>query len=284
RRKNLTEDEKLTKIFSAIHDLNWSLGDFLFHAFCWQEALGKLVSRSHSVATTVQKCLSGNSTHYLAEIIEGWISCKDGRVDKFKDDNGTDMYSTTKPYMEIRPIRQCRAKLRREASNAVDVKNGLHVTSICQNGVDAIETDQDWADIGASTASTTAEILKHHQPLAFHFISVIAGQAEPDANALDFSRNSQAKCLALARGLLYFAASAPVDFFAYESRVSTMPAYTTTYKALKPLADRSAAHLRTVGADPLKWGVIILDNVQAYRRKRDMRISGTDSMTIGTAA
>ncbi|KAJ7583156.1 hypothetical protein C8J56DRAFT_1054903 [Mycena floridula] len=223
------------------------------------------------------------------------------------------MYSTTKPYLEIRPIRQCltsfatqmcRAKLRREASNAVDVKNGLHVTSIRQNGVDPVETDQDWADIGASTASTTAEILKHHQPLAFHFISVIAGQAESDANgviaprkrrpiemvvthalgALDFSRNSQARCLALAHGLLYFAASAPVDFFTYESRVGTMPAYTTTYKALKQLADRSAARLRTVGADPLKWGVVILDNVQAYRRKRDMRIGGTDSMTTGTAA
>ncbi|KAJ7599482.1 hypothetical protein C8J56DRAFT_881920 [Mycena floridula] len=32
-RKNLTEDKKLTKIFSAIHDLNWSIGDFLFYAF-----------------------------------------------------------------------------------------------------------------------------------------------------------------------------------------------------------------------------------------------------------
>ncbi|KAJ7580007.1 hypothetical protein C8J56DRAFT_1058311 [Mycena floridula] len=313
RRKNLTEDEKLTKIFGAIHDLNWSLGDFLFHAFRWQEAPGKLVSRSHSVATTVQKFLSGNSTHYPAEIIEGWISCKDGRVDEFKDDNGTDMYSTTKPYTEIRPIRQCltsfaaqmcQEKLRREARKAVDVKNGLHVTSIRQNGIDAIETDQDWADIGASTASTTAEILKHHQPLAFHFMSVIAGQAEPDANgviaprkrrpiemvithalgALDFSRNSQAKRLALARGLLYFAASAPVDLFAYESRVGTMPAYTTIYKALKHLADQSAARLRTVGADPLKWGVVILDNVQAYKCKRDMRIGGVDSMTTGTAA
>ncbi|KAJ7573714.1 hypothetical protein C8J56DRAFT_1008216 [Mycena floridula] len=274
----------LTKIFGAIHDLNWSLGDFLFHAFRWQEAPGKLVSQSHSVTTTVQKFLSGNSTHYPAEIIEGWISCKDSRVDEFKDDNGTDMYSTTKPYTEIRPIWQCltsfaaqmcQEKLRREARKAVD----------------------DWADIGASTASTTAEILKHHQPLAFHFMSVIAGQAEPDANgviaprkrrpiemvithalgALDFSRNSQAKRLALARGLLYFAASAP-------SRVGTMPAYTTIYKALKHLADQSAAHLRTVGADPLKWGVVILDNVQAYKRKRDMRIGGVDSMTTGTAA
>ncbi|KAJ7592366.1 hypothetical protein C8J56DRAFT_739845, partial [Mycena floridula] len=99
-----TEDEKLTKIFGAIHDLNWSLGDFLFHAFRWQEAPGKLVSRSHSVSTTVQKFVSGNLTHYPAEIIEGWISCKDGCVDEFKDDNGTDIYSTTKPYTEIRPV------------------------------------------------------------------------------------------------------------------------------------------------------------------------------------
>ncbi|KAJ7593958.1 hypothetical protein C8J56DRAFT_777759 [Mycena floridula] len=258
----------------------WTIGDLLFHLFSLHDEDGHPVSRSQSVGGMVQKYLSGQTTHFPGEILQSWLSCKDGQIDEFKDDDGFQMYDTMTPYTEIKPIRQCltsfaaqicRDKLRREATKAVNIKT---------------------------------EILKQNQRLAFDFMSAIAGKGDPDENgviavrkkcptdmvvihalaALDFTRNCQAKRLPLARGLLYFASSAPVDLFAYESRIGTMPAYNTVYNSLNGLADCGAERIRDIGTDANKWGIVIIDNVQAYRKHRDMRIGNGPGMATGTVA
>ena len=88
----------------------------------------------------------------------------------------------------------------------------------------------------------------------------------------------------LARGLLYFASSAPVDLFAYSSRIGEMPAYSTISNTLQGLSDQEAAVTTSHGRDPTKFGVLQFDNVQNYLRQRDPRIGRENKMNIGIAA
>ena len=88
----------------------------------------------------------------------------------------------------------------------------------------------------------------------------------------------------LARGLLYFASSAPVDLFAYGSRTGEMPAYSTISNTLQGLSDQEAAVTTSHGRDPTKFGVLQFDNVQNYLRQRDPRIGRENKMNIGIAA
>lgn len=103
-------------------------------------------------------------------------------------------------------------------------------------------------------------------------------------SALNFARNNEARLLPLARGLLYFAFSAPSDLFAYSSRVGEMPAYTTIRRALKGLSDHEAAVTLAHGQDPTTTGFLQSDNVQNYLRQRDPRIGRTNTMNVGLAA
>ena len=68
----------------------------------------------------------------------------------------------------------------------------------------------------------------------------------------------------LARGLLYFASSAPVDLFAYGSRIGEMPAYSTISNTLQGLSDLEGAVTTSHGCDPTKFGVLQFNNVQIY--------------------
>ena len=77
----------------------------------------------------------------------------------------------------------------------------------------------------------------------------------------------------LARGLLYFAFSAPADLMAYGSRIGDMPAYSTIYNALKGLAAHKATITASRASNTQKWGFLQFDNVQNYTRQRDHRIA-----------
>ncbi|KAJ7574896.1 hypothetical protein C8J56DRAFT_802350 [Mycena floridula] len=193
RKPPKSHSKKLEIILASIQSVDWTLGDFLFHLFQWKDKNGKTILRSASLGKTVEHFLAGHTTHFPGEILESWLTCPDGRVGDFRDDDGFQMYSTVTPFTEIKPVRQCltsfaaqisRDKLRREAQKAVDIENGLHVTSIRHNGRDKLETDQTWSEVGASTATRTGQIIQQYQRLAFHFLSVIAGEPAPDKNGV----------------------------------------------------------------------------------------------------
>jgi hypothetical protein len=101
---------------------------------------------------------------------------------------------------------------------------------------------------------------------------------------LAFARNQQARLLQIAKGILFFALSAPADLFAYESRIGNIPSYSSIYNALRSLAFQEANTTREIGRDPSKWGILRLDNVQQYIRQRDLRIGRENTMNIGIAA
>ena len=102
--------------------------------------------------------------------------------------------------------------------------------------------------------------------------------------SLNFSRSHLANLVPLARGLLYFSLSAPYDLYLYNSRIGATPAYSTVYRAMENLASDEAATLKAHGCNPVKFGIVILDNVQTYHLQRDSRIGRENTIKIGVAA
>ncbi|KAJ3833532.1 hypothetical protein F5878DRAFT_632614 [Lentinula raphanica] len=102
--------------------------------------------------------------------------------------------------------------------------------------------------------------------------------------SLNFSLNRRANWLPVARGIFYFSTSAPVDIFAYESRIGTMPAYSTIYEILRELGEKEGLASCAAGADPKRWGKVVFDNTQRNLRQRDMRAGRENKMSIGIAA
>jgi hypothetical protein len=85
-------------------------------------------------------------------------------------------------------------------------------------------------------------------------------------------RSNKARLLPFAKGILYFACSVPFDIVSYNSRVGNMPAYTTIWKSLIGLSEQESVYVESHGRDEMKWGRIVMDNVQNYHKQRDMRI------------
>lgn len=103
-------------------------------------------------------------------------------------------------------------------------------------------------------------------------------------SSLNFNRSQAASLLPTAQGIYYFAFSAPVDLYSYNSRKGAMPAYSTISKTLLGLSDQAASDTLKHGLDPTKFGKIVFDNVQNYHRQRDFRIGRENKLNIGMAA
>ncbi|KAH7881925.1 hypothetical protein F5I97DRAFT_1817947 [Phlebopus sp. FC_14] len=67
-----TPEAKLATIFHSIQDVNWSFGDFLFHAFSRSSAQAQN-DGSHLHTTYVDKFLKGGNTHGVGAILRLWL-------------------------------------------------------------------------------------------------------------------------------------------------------------------------------------------------------------------
>jgi hypothetical protein len=166
--------EKLDKLFDAIHDLDWTLGDFLHHVFTHQDEDKTHIPRSQRHGNIVQRYISGNTTHGVGQIIESWLTSPDGRrgVDE------ADLFDIETPYREIKPVRvaltafaaqACSDFIGRESRAATDKSGGLHAHISAEDGVDEME----WSDLGDAIRAAR-ESLQSIQQLAFHFLKIIA--------------------------------------------------------------------------------------------------------------
>ena len=211
-------------------------------------------------------------------------------------------------------------RLVKEATQAVRSSSGLHAVVSRKSSLQKAE----WVDIGATTVPDVAGILQLQQPLTWEYLTSIAARKprvrkgvvcvrknRPVESvsifissflpgevihqkylkvcthalaALNFSRNQQARRLPVAKGILFFAVSAPVDLFSYESRIGNMPSYSSIYRTLRSLADQETAATQAHGRDASKWGIMWIDNVQQYIRQRDLRIGRENQMKVGIAA
>ncbi|TEB25344.1 hypothetical protein FA13DRAFT_1796456 [Coprinellus micaceus] len=102
--------------------------------------------------------------------------------------------------------------------------------------------------------------------------------------SLLYKHNSEARLLPLAVRLLAFAYSTPADFMAYCSHIAMMPAYTTISKSLKLFAADQFVHIQAHGAGVSTAGLIQANNVQNYKRARDLHIGSINKMNISLAA
>ncbi|KAG6824881.1 hypothetical protein H0H92_005539 [Tricholoma furcatifolium] len=188
-------------------------------------------------------------------------------------------------------------QLVKEAKAVVKPDSGLHVSRKKQTANKTM-----WMDIGSATVARVSDIIQRHQPLTWGFLMAIASSERtsvtgnavrkrrpPDMvcahaiSALNFSRNNEARLLPLTRGLLYFAFSAPVDLFAYGSRIGEMPAYSTIYRALINFSAHEAAIISAHASNPQTAGCAQIDNVQNYLLQRDHRIGRENKMNVGIA-
>ncbi|KAH9931747.1 hypothetical protein B0H21DRAFT_813891 [Amylocystis lapponica] len=270
--------EKLAHVFAALKDVRWNLSEFLYYAFQFKD--DGIQHRTTSHAAYIQHFLHGRSSYTPATIIDIWFRHPDGRVPADSDDIAY-MYSTSVPFMDIKPVRPAlsafaaqlvRDKLVSEADAAIKPENGLHAS----------------------------RIIRRHQPLTWGYILAICERSQakrPARNkrpanivavntisSLNFSRSNRANLFPLAHGLLYFSLSAPFDLFHHNSRIGMMPAYNTIYKALEDLAAHEAMVVEALGRDDKRAGTIWCDNVQNYLRQRDARIGRENVLNIGIAA
>jgi hypothetical protein len=299
------------------------LAEFLYQLFRTRDGRGEEIHRTDQHAKYAQHFIQGTGKYTAGMILECWLKSPDGRLSNVSESATDLMYSTAStPYTNIKNVRAAltsfavqivHKKLIAEAKQAVKPSSGLHA-SAKKKATQQVE----WSDIGAATVSQVAQIIKKHQPLTWHYMMSIAqpetrggretGQRRPASAvseatltplgnisdrstqvithailALNFAHNNEARLLLLARGLLYFAFSAPADLFAYSSRIGEMPAYSTISRALSGLSSHEAKVTLTQAQDPTSVPALQIDNVQNYLGQRDLRIGRENKMNVGIA-
>jgi hypothetical protein len=248
-------------------------------------------------------------TYGPADILNNWMQHPYG-ADKRHSDF---MYSTSVPYLEIKPIRPAltafaaqmvKAKMIHEAESAIKLFSGLHVPVTHKQQTTSSGLKLEWPDIGAATFDKVQGIIRDKQPLTWSLIMEIASRPPRVRNdikiisqkrppqiisthiisTLNFSRSSSANLLLLATGLLYFTSSASYDLFRHHARVGDMPAYTTIMQAMHVLSEHEAERTLLHGTDADSIGVIRLDNVQNYLIQRNPAIGRENKLNIGLSA
>ncbi|KAJ6592012.1 hypothetical protein B0H10DRAFT_2233056 [Mycena sp. CBHHK59/15] len=299
----LTTHQKLDKLFDLLKEMEWTLGETLHHLFAHRDSENYPIPRSQRQGLIVEVYLSGRSTYTVSGILEAWLTSPYGR-----GHSNQLMFDTETPYLTILPVRHalsafaaqtCAESLQHDSSDAVKKTAGL------------------WAINGLTLEPPFNKqiALRENQCLAMHFMRIIA-EPEPRSRkgvltvrksrprehvvtsclaSLTFCKNDQARLLPLARGILYLSSNVPMDIISYGSRIANMPAVNTIKAALKGFSDQKAVAIRTRGRDvsvvtdsngrrTTMAKKLIFDNVQHFRRQRELRVGRENSMIIGIAA
>ena len=315
--------DKLNCFFAFLQDtLKWTFGELLYHASKGKSpgVKRKLGPDGNSLVTSnlkevkwnssiIQHFMHGRGTYGPADILNNWMQHPYGADER----QSHLMYSTTVPYLEIRPVRPAltafaaqtvKAKIIHEAESAVKLSSGLHVAVTRKQQKKSLEMRLDWPDIGAATFDKVQGIIQEKQPLTWSLIMEVASQPPRVQNSikiicqkrppqiiathiistLNFSWSSSANLLPLATGLLYFASSASYDLFRHHAHVGDMPAYSMIMKAMCVLSECEVEKTLQHGADVDSIGVIRLDNVQNYLIQRNPAIGHENKLNIGLSA
>ncbi|KAG1750427.1 uncharacterized protein EDB91DRAFT_1244005 [Suillus paluster] len=276
-----TNGSKLAYILCAIEHVNWTLAEFLYHAFRPPLKGDKSTSRTSSHAAYVQHFLRGRTKYTPADIIHAWFHSPDGILSE-NDPELNFMFAITPPYTDLKGVRPAlssfaaqtvKQKLVADIKHAVRPGNGLHVSFAPSES----RQSSDWDDIGSMTVTKIEETLRKEQPLAMVLLEAIATGPQRKhrgkdtqrrirpvrlvcthaLSSLAFCHSTHAQALPMARGIHEFALSIPYDLFVYNSRIGTSPSYSAIYRALQMLSN--------------------------YLRQRDSRIGRSNIMNIGLA-
>ncbi|KAJ6539941.1 hypothetical protein B0H10DRAFT_1971182 [Mycena sp. CBHHK59/15] len=100
---------------------------------------------------------------------------------------------------------------------------------------------------------------------------------------MNFCRSETANLQPLARGILYFGSSAPVELMNYNCRIGSMPAPQTTRRSMIALSNEEANITKAHSADPDTVGFLLVDNCQNYHKQNDLRVGRESVMNVGMA-
>ncbi|KAJ6631592.1 hypothetical protein B0H10DRAFT_1938439 [Mycena sp. CBHHK59/15] len=179
----------------------------------------------------VSGVLGGRAKYTPSDILTCWMASPDG-VLPVHSPRLADMFSTRKMYTDIGPVRPALTSfalqtvgkfVAQRAEQAVQVSSGLH----------------------ASVTSNRAEKV------------IIHALAD-----LLFCRSQHANLFQLARGILYFGSSVPVEIMAYNCRIGNMPSYSTIHRSLQGLSAEEGRITSAHGCDPTTAGILLFDNIQ----------------------
>ncbi|TFY79571.1 hypothetical protein EWM64_g4441 [Hericium alpestre] len=248
----------------------------------------------------------GRNTHHAIDIVDAWFKHSYGRP---KGEEKDMMYSTDMPAKDIKGARATissfaaqlvEKQLVREMENVIKPSSGLHVITQSKTGKHAL----DWERLGPELFDNVATILQEHQPLAWHLLIQMASRrprvhegevlireqhpVEPIImdvlSCIAYSRSNRAKLLPMAHGMHHFASGAHSSLYRINSRLATMPAYSTIRGALVDMAKKEAAHVRELGKSEKAWFWLVTDNVQWFSKRWEPSMTQQSQMLKGMAA
>ncbi|TFK48603.1 hypothetical protein OE88DRAFT_1683868, partial [Heliocybe sulcata] len=294
--------EKLDEINAMLSKFRWTLGEFLYYTFQPESDLkdkkGEPIKRSLSHSQRVASFLGGRSNYLPIQILQAWYKSPYGWPD---DQTRALMFSTAVSATDIGPSRPAissfaaqlvEKQLIKEAEAAVGTSSGLVVKSTSKTGDALLQ----WSDVGAGTNAEVESLLRSHQPLTWHYLRKIAWRGTERKirpvkhvcghvlSILNYSRTHEAKRMALARGLVYFASGAPYRLYRMNSRVAFLPSYSTVLRTLQTLADQAKTTIETLGRSKDCWMMLRLDNVQRYAKQWEASMGQDSQMLKGMAA
>jgi hypothetical protein len=168
-------------VFKLLQDFNWTIGDFLYHAFRVRDEKGDIIkSRSEAHAKMASRFLTGLCRHTPAHIVEIWVKSPWGIPKKGHQERDA-MFSTEHDFRTLKAARPgltsfavqiVREQLEKDIRRAVQKASGLHTFT---TGARKISEE----NYGAQTFTETMEILKQHQPLAWNLMVNLAMPHSP---------------------------------------------------------------------------------------------------------
>ena len=69
----MTMEQKLQVVFAAISSTNWTIGEFLYHAFKTKDEDGDTVHRGGNHAAAISQFLKGQTLYGPAKILDAWL-------------------------------------------------------------------------------------------------------------------------------------------------------------------------------------------------------------------
>ncbi|KAJ7911157.1 hypothetical protein B0H13DRAFT_2328599 [Mycena leptocephala] len=216
------------------------------------------------------------------------------------DPDLANMFSTDTPYTEIGPVRAALTSfalqtvgnhLARGAERAVQASSGLQVSLTNKNPA----KKSGWLRIGENTIPFVSDVLDNHLKPAFIFWNKLRFEnlvlemellwpprySPRIGRPLILAARITPTFCRLPVGYFILDALCPLTSWPYNSRIGTMPSYSTIRRHLEGLSSEEALVTSAHGNDPTKAGILLFDNVQNLARVRDHRIGCENHMNVG---
>ncbi|KAI0040471.1 hypothetical protein FA95DRAFT_1502810 [Auriscalpium vulgare] len=304
---------KIDIILQAIASVNWTLADFLYHLFLPKEELvgthkdkGKATRatrRIHVLTTFLQGDMKYTTAEIVALMYNHRLSRPTSRhtdaCNHFSYDTPFTAVHFAKPGLSTWALQLVLDEMRLESNRLISPKAGLRARA-SRKAPKATPTHDPtitWDIVSKFSLSALAEKYKRLAPVTWntvsHFMKPLKVRAEriyrPTSivttsiiSEMVYGRNQHANLFAICRGISLFSMKAHHSIFRVGSRLAQNVPYSTMRRSLVQMAEaKREAWRKEVEAGVIRPFWVVLDNIQAYLRRRDRRIGTDNEMATG---